>query len=250
LENFHLAALAALSGGILSFISPCVLPLVPGYLCFAAGLNFDDLTDNKPDLRRRIVQGALFFVLGFSVVFIALGASASALSGLLLDHKVLLSQIAGIVIIAFGIHLTGLLKFAPLLREIRISAPMQTSATSPYRQYGIAFIIGLAFAFGWTPCIGPILATILTLAAGRDSMSEGIILLSLYAAGLGIPFVLAAMSVGRFLSTSQRLRRHLPLIEKLAGGLLIVTGALILAGTLQTLASYLLDWFPALSRLG
>ncbi len=250
MDHFYLAALAALSGGILSFISPCVLPLVPGYLCFAAGLSFDEVTGDDPQFRNRVVKGATFFVLGFSTVFIGLGAGASALSGLLLQHKVLLGQIAGVIIILFGIHMSGLLRLAPLLREIRLSAPLSFSKLSDQWQYAIAFVLGLAFAFGWTPCIGPILATILTLAAGQDSLSQGVVLLTLYAAGLGIPFILSAMSVGRFLKTSQGLRRHLPLIEKIAGGLLILTGTLILAGTLQTLASYLLDWFPALSELG
>lgn len=250
MEQFYLAALAAISGGILSFISPCVLPLVPGYLCFAAGLSFDDLTDDHPELRGRVIKGSIFFVLGFSTVFIALGASASALSGLLLENKIILGQIAGAIIILFGIHMSGLLRLTPLLRDIRFTTPLSFSNLSQSWQYGAAYLIGLAFAFGWTPCIGPILATILTLAAGQDSLGHGVVLLSLYAAGLGIPFVLAAMSVGRFLTTSQKLRRHLPLIEKISGGLLILTGILILAGSLQTLASYLLDWFPALSQLG
>jgi len=252
MDGFYLASLAALAGGILSFISPCVLPLVPGYLCFAAGLNFNELTDedNQTEVRSRVLNGTIFFVLGFSTVFIMLGASASMLSGLLLSQKDILGQIAGAVIIIFGLHMMGLFKIGFLSREARINSTIDRSPRSKAQQLIAAYIIGLAFAFGWTPCIGPILAGILAIAAGQENMLQGVTLLAIYAAGLGIPFVLAALSVSRFLATSKRLKRHMALIERLSGGLLVLTGILIMSGSLQALATYLLDWFPALSQLG
>jgi cytochrome c-type biogenesis protein len=252
MDSFYLASLVALAGGILSFISPCVLPLVPGYLCFAAGLNFNELTDenNQKDVQRRVLNGTFFFVLGFSTVFIILGASASALSSLLLGQKDILAQIAGAIIIIFGLNMMGLLRIGFLSREVRVKSTIDQSPRSKAQQLIAAYIIGLAFAFGWTPCIGPILAGILAIAAGQEYMLQGVALLAIYAAGLGIPFILAALSVSRFLATSKRIKTHMKLVERISGGLLILTGVLIMSGSLQALATYLLDWFPALSQLG
>jgi cytochrome c-type biogenesis protein len=250
MESYYLAVLVALAGGVLSFISPCVLPLVPGYLCFATGMSFQELTENPTASRGRVLRGTIAFVFGFSTVFILLGATASAISGLLLEYKTVLSQIAGVIIIAFGLHMIGWFKIPVLTREIRSSGPHLNGEKSSAAQQVLAYTMGLAFAFGWTPCIGPILATILALAAGTDHVVAGVGLLSVYALGLGIPFILAALSVNRFLATRQSLHRHLRRIEIGAGLLLIGTGALILTGSLQALASYLLDLFPALAKLG
>jgi cytochrome c-type biogenesis protein len=250
--GFLASLIAAFTGGALSFLSPCVLPLVPGYLCFAAGLQFSDLAEleSKGEARRAILPGALAFVAGFSSVFIALGAGAAAINPFLLAYQDILAQVAGGFIILLGLHMTHIIQLPLLGREARLlsSGPQKTGKSAA--PLLAAFAMGLAFAFGWTPCIGPILATILALAAARDSLGEGVTLLSVYALGLGIPFILAALGVGRFLAASQRIKQHMVWVERGAGGLLMLTGALIMLGTLQAVASYLLDWFPALSTLG
>lgn len=249
MDGFFASALAAFFGGALSFLSPCVLPLVPGYLCFAAGLQFSELKQLEAEgaATARILPGALAFVGGFSVVFIALGAGASAINPLLLAYQAELGQIAGAVIILLGLHVGGVVRLPFLAREMRLDSRALETARAPLVA---AFIMGLAFAFGWTPCIGPILAAILALAAARDSLGEGISLLAIYAAGLGLPFILAALGVGRFMAASGRLKQHMVWVERGAGGLLVVTGLLIMLGSLQALASYLLDWFPFMSKLG
>lgn len=249
MDGFLASALAAFFGGALSFLSPCVLPLVPGYLCFAAGLQFSELSelDEKGQATARILPGALAFVGGFSVVFIALGAGASAINPLLISYQAELGQVAGIAIIALGLHVAGLINIPFLAREARLDSRKIEKSSAPLFA---AFIMGLAFAFGWTPCIGPILATILALAAARDSMGEGVTLLAVYAAGLGLPFILAALGVGRFMAASRRIKQNMVWVERGAGTLLVATGALIMAGSLQSFATYLLDWFPFLATLG
>ena len=251
MDGFLASLIAAFGGGALSFLSPCVLPLVPGYLCFAAGLQFYDIAEleSKGQARRAILPGALAFVAGFSTVFIALGAGAAAINPLLISHQQILGQVAGGFIILLGLHMTHIIQIPLLGREARLlgSGPAAKKSAAPLFA---AFAMGLAFAFGWTPCIGPILATILALAAARDSLGEGVTLLAVYAAGLGLPFILAALGVSRFMAASQRIKKNMIWVERGAGGLLIVTGVLIMLGSLQAIASYLLDWFPALSTLG
>ena len=249
MDGFLASAIVAFFGGALSFLSPCVLPLVPGYLCFAAGLQFSELgeLDKKGEATRAILPGALAFVGGFSSVFIALGAGASAINPLLITYQGELGQIAGVIIIALGLHVGGLIHIPFLAREARLQSQTVKKSKAPLVA---AFVMGLAFAFGWTPCIGPILATILALAAARDSMGEGVTLLAFYALGLGLPFIFAALGVGRFMSASQRIKANMVWVERGAGGLLVVTGGLIMMGSLQSIATYLLDWFPFLSRLG
>lgn len=249
MDGFLASAFAAFFGGALSFLSPCVLPLVPGYLCFAAGLQFSELSelDKKGEATRAILPGALAFVGGFSSVFIALGAGASAINPLLLTYQAELSQIAGATIIALGLHVGGIIHIPFLAREARLQSQTIQKSKAPL---AAAFVMGLAFAFGWTPCIGPILATILALAAARDSMGEGVTLLAFYALGLGLPFIFAALGVGRFMSASQRIKANMVWVERGAGALLVVTGGLIMMGSLQSMATYLLDWFPFLSQLG
>lgn len=249
MDGFLASAFAAFFGGALSFLSPCVLPLVPGYLCFAAGLQFSELSelDKKGEATRAILPGALAFVGGFSSVFIALGAGASAINPLLLTYQAELSQIAGATIIALGLHVGGIIHIPFLAREARLQSQTIQKSKAPLVA---AFVMGLAFAFGWTPCIGPILATILALAAARDSMGEGVTLLAFYALGLGLPFIFAALGVGRFMSASQRIKANMVWVERGAGALLVVTGGLIMMGSLQSMATYLLDWFPFLSQLG
>lgn len=248
LDSFSFSLGVAFIGGFLSFLSPCVLPLVPGYLCFAAGMEFDELSNaTSQDIRARVLPASLSFVAGFSFVFISLGAGAAAINPFILAHKDFMGQIAGGFIVLLGLHLAGFLKFNFLQRELRFTKPVKI-----HHNWRLltAFALGLAFAFGWTPCIGPILATILTLAAASDSLGQGVVLLTAYAAGLGIPFILAAIGVSHFMQTSTRLKRHMSVIEKVTGGLLIVTGLLIYLGSLQNIAGYLLDWFPNLATLG
>ena len=250
MDSFALSASAAFAGGALSFLSPCVLPLVPGYLCFAAGLQFNELAeiDTPRAAARRVLPGASAFVGGFSAVFIALGAGAAAVNPVLLSYQDVLAQVAGGFIIILGLHVAGVFTLPLLGREARLLG--RTSPNKSAAPLLAAFLMGAAFAFGWTPCIGPILATILALAAARDSLGEGVGLLTFYAAGLGLPFLLAALGVSRFLLVSAKVKKHMKWVERSAGALLIGTGLLIMLGTLQSVATYLLDWFPALGQLG
>jgi len=248
MTGIEIGFMAAGLGGLISFLSPCVLPLVPAYLCFVAGISHDRLTDagarDNPELRRQVMAGAVAFVLGFTTVFVALGASASAISNLLVGQLDILGKIAGAVIVLFGLHMAGLLRIPWLNREARF-APDQ-------RGGGLlgAYIVGLAFAFGWTPCIGPILGAILAVAASQDTLTSGMALLAVYSLGLGVPFLLAAWGVRAFMGFMQRFRRHLHTVELVSGGLLIVTGVMIFFGSLQSFSYLLLELFPALGTIG
>jgi len=237
---------AAFLAGLLSFLSPCVLPLVPPYLCFITGASLDQLTErDRTEIGYRMVlMPALLFVLGFATVFVTLGATASAAGQFLREHSTLLAQIAGVAIILMGLHFIGIFRLGLINREVRY-----THATRPAGLFG-AYGIGLAFAFGWTPCIGPVLAVILALAATEDSVATGAVLLGVYSAGLGVPFLAAALGVERFLGFLQRFRRHLGTVERATGVLLVVTGVLFLTGTIQTMGYWLLEAFPALGQLG
>ncbi len=237
----------AAGAGLISFLSPCVLPLVPAYLCFVAGTTLDRLVNEDgvdPALTRRVFVSALAFVIGFSTVFIAMGASASALNRLIVENIEIIGKVAGAVIVLFGLHYMGLLKIPLLYREARI-----TTAERPTSIIG-AYVIGLAFAFGWTPCVGPILATILTVAASREQLGYGISLLAVYALGLGIPFLLAALAVKPFMRFMQKFRRHLHKVEIVAGSLLVITGILIFTNSLGQFSYYLLEVFPWLANFG
>jgi cytochrome c-type biogenesis protein len=237
---------AAFLAGLLSFLSPCVLPLVPPYLCFITGASLDQLTkrDRAEIGYRMVLMPALLFVLGFATVFVTLGATASAAGQFLREHSTLLAQIAGVAIILMGLHFIGIFRLGLINREVRY-----THARRPAGLFG-AYGIGLAFAFGWTPCIGPVLAAILALAATEDSVFSGALLLGVYSAGLGVPFLAAALGVERFLGFLQRFRRHLGTVERATGVLLVVTGVLFLTGTIQTMGYWLLEAFPALGQLG
>lgn len=237
----------AVAAGLISFLSPCVLPLVPAYISFVAGTSLDQVVGDKADdpaMTRRVFVSALAFVIGFSTVFILLGASASALNRLLVTHIDLLSKIAGAVIVLFGLHMMGLVKIPLLYREARLN-----TIGRPTSLVG-AYLIGLAFAFGWTPCIGPVLATILTVAASREDLGYGVALLATYALGLGIPFLLAALAVRPFMRFLQKFRRHIRKVEIVAGALLAVTGILIFTSSLGQFSYFLLEVFPWLATLG
>lgn len=239
--------LAALTGGTLSFLSPCVLPLIIPYLGFLGGVTLRAAPGGPvaevPD-RMRVIAAALFFVLGFATVFTALGATASAVSQLLQDHLETAAIIAGAVLIAFGLHFAGVLRLSFLNVERRFE-----TRTRPVSAAG-AYVVGLAFAFGWTPCVGPILAGILTIAASRGSAFEGASLLFVYALGIGIPFLLAAAFVTPFLRFVQRFRRHFRKVEIAVGVLLVGTGVMVMTGTFQEIGTWMLDRWPELGRFG
>jgi cytochrome c-type biogenesis protein len=240
----ELGILAAVGAGVLSFLSPCILPLVPPYLCFLAGASLDRVA-SEPSLTvtPRVFGRALAFVLGFSLVFIALGAAASSLGRLVSDHLTILSQIAGIVIVVMGLHMLGAFRVFLLMREARFDAAAPTSLVG-------AFVVGLAFAFGWSPCVGPVLASILLVAGTDDSVRYGAILLAAYAAGIGIPFLVAALFTGPFVRWLAGFRRHLGTVQKAMGALLVTTGVLVFMGTMPVIAGWLLDALPALGRIG
>jgi cytochrome c-type biogenesis protein len=247
MSGLDISYAGAAGAGLISFLSPCVLPLVPAYLSYMAGTTLDRMLDgdgSNPVLTRRVFVSALAFVIGFATVFIAMGASASALNRLIVANLDILAKIAGAVIILFGLHTTGLLKIPFLYREARFNTGENASGLVG------AYVLGLAFAFGWTPCIGPILATILTVAASRDDLGYGISLLATYALGLGIPFLLAALAVKPFMHFMQRFRRHLRKVEIAAGALMVLTGILIFTSSLGQFSYFLLDLFPWLATIG
>ena len=239
---------AAIFAGTLSFLSPCVLPLVPPYLCYISGLSLDDLSGEDVKVenhhRMRVMLAALCFVLGFTTVFVLLGATASAAGQMLRQYMPILTQIAGIAIIVMGLNFLGLFRLRFLAQEKRYHH--QAEGVTLIGAYGI----GLAFAFGWTPCIGPVLAAILSLAGSSESVSKGMNLLALYSLGLGIPFLLAALSLDSFLGFFRKFRRHMPMVERVMGLLLVITGVMFLTGSMQTLSYWLIEWFPGLASIG
>jgi len=236
---------AALIAGLVSFLSPCVLPLVPPYLCFLAGTTFEHLIAREPVplVARRELATAFLFVLGFTTVFVALGASASAVGGLLQEYSGILTIVAGVAIIVMGLHFLGAFNLPFLTRTVRVHIE------KPVGLWG-AYVMGLAFAFGWTPCIGPVLATILAFAASESTVARGAGLLAVYSLGLGIPFLLAAFALKPFVGFLARMRHRLALIERTMGGLLIITGIAFLAGWINQASYWILETFPALSRFG
>jgi cytochrome c-type biogenesis protein len=236
---------AALLAGLISFLSPCVLPLVPPYLIYLTGATIEHVAneETKSASRRAVMVSALLFVLGFSTVFVALGASASLIGGLIHAWSGQLAILAGIVIILMGLHFLGLTRIGLLMREGRLAIP------KPVGLWG-AYVMGLAFAFGWTPCIGPILAAILSIAAAEATVAKGAGLLAVYSAGLGIPFLIAAFMVERFASVFARMKRHLATVERVMGILMIVTGIGFLTGAVSNASNWLLETFPALQSFG
>ncbi len=235
---------AAAVAGLLSFLSPCVLPLVPPYLTFIAGTTIEDVAYERVSRARRdIFLAAILFVLGFSTVFVALGATASVFGQVLRQHIGFLSILAGLAIILMGLHFLGLFKLSVLYREKRVEVE------KPLGLWG-AYILGLAFAFGWTPCIGPILAAILAVAASEETVGRGAVLLAAYSFGLGIPFLLAAVALEPFIGFLNRFRSHFAIVERIVGVLLIATGIAFLSGSMQSLSYWLLRTFPGLANLG
>ena len=233
----------ALFAGIISFLSPCVLPIVPPYLAYMGGVSLNDMS-SETAARRKAVVSALFFVLGLSTVFLILGFTASAFGAFFLQNQILFGQISGVVIIVFGLHFLGLFRIPFLDQEARLDAGDKGGSSLG------AYVLGLAFAFGWTPCIGPQLGAILSLAATEASVTRGTLLLGIYAAGLGIPFLLAAMFITRAMGLMNRIKRHMKLIERVMGGLLVAVGLAMVTGAFSRFAFWLLETFPALATLG
>ncbi|MAU47503.1 MAG: cytochrome C biogenesis protein [Yangia sp.] len=237
------AMFVALFAGVISFLSPCVLPIVPPYLAFMSGVSLAEM-EAGGRARLRAFAAALFFVLGLSTVFVLLGFTASWLGTFFLQNQLLLARISGVVVIVFGLHFLHVFRIPFLDREARI----ETGDTGG-SAFG-AYILGLAFAFGWTPCIGPQLGAILSMAASEASIARGTALLAVYAAGLGLPFLLAAIFLSRAMGLMNRIKRHMGLIEKVMGLLLVAVGLMLLTGAFSAFSFWLLETFPALGELG
>ena len=248
-ENVTL--LAAFGAGLLSFISPCVLPLIPGYLSYISGLSLDEMRGapvaaggaavavaRPAGVRRQVVLSSLAFIAGFSLVFVSLGAAASAIGQFLLERQTFFNRIAGAVIVIFGLHTMGVLRIEWLYQEKRVH-----TSRKPAGFFG-AGLIGVAFAFGWTPCIGPILAAILALAGTQETVAEGVRMLGVYSLGLGVPFLATALMTDRFFSAMGRIRRHYHAIEIVSGALLIVIGLLIFTNKFTVIARWLTPYLP------
>jgi len=247
MDPFDITYLGSFGAGVLSFASPCVLPLIPAYLCFLGGASLEELTaeggiDKK--VQRQVFISALAFVLGFATVFIALGATATTVSTMIADNMDILAKVAGVVIVVFGLHYMGLFKIGFLNFEKRFHLE-----NKPAGLVG-SYILGLAFAFGWTPCVGPILATILMVAASGDDVMYGTSLLAVYAAGIGLPFLLAAFAVKPFMAFLGKFRRHMRTVEMAIGTLLVVTGVAIFTGSLSEVSVWLLETFPSFGEVG
>ena len=231
----------AFLAGLISFLSPCVLPLIPGYISYISGTSFDKLVEKKNNL---IVIKTIFFTLGFSFVFIALGSAASFIGKFFLTNSDIFRIIAGVIIVFFSLHLIGIINFNFMNKNLKIFADQyNNNITFP-------LIIGIAFGFGWTPCIGPILGSILTLAALEGKVGEGILLLTFYSLGLAIPFIISGILIDKFLFFSKSFKKYLSIIAKLGGIILLLTGLAILTGQLQILGFFILEYFPSLGNIG
>ncbi len=236
---------AAFAAGLISFISPCVLPLVPAYISFMSGVSLQEMTmESSAKTRSKVVISSLVFIVGFSIIFVLLGASATYMGKLLLTKMHIIRKVAGVVIVIFGLHLMGVFKLKFLLYEKRFSGQQkQMSLIS-------VLLIGMAFAFGWSPCLGPILSGILAIAATQENVGQGIFLLSMYSLGLGLPFFLTAIATDRFIGYFNRMKKHMRKIEIVSGVFLIIIGVLIFFDFFTVLSSYLNQWFPFLQKIG
>jgi len=235
---------AAVGAGLLSFLSPCVLPLAPPYLCYLAGTTVEALAEESETAARRdIFVASLLFVAGFGTVFVTLGATASVFGTLLRQWSHVLGIVAGIGIMAMGAHFLGAFRLSWMYREKRLEVAKPPGLWA-------AYLMGLAFAFGWTPCIGPILAAILAVAGSEETVGQGALLLAAYAVGLGLPFVLAALAMERFLGFARGFRKQFARLEKAVGVALVLTGVAFLTGGVQTASAWLIELFPKAGLLG
>ena len=224
--------LAAFVAGLISFLSPCVLPLVPGYVSLISGAGIEELKSSEGHLLRKMMLNSAAFIIGFSIVFITLGAISTEVGQVLAQYKSLLARVAGVIIILFGLHLTGVFQIKALLADTRLHT--LKGGASPWG----AFVIGFAFAFGWTPCVGPILAVVLGFAAAQDTAWKGIFLLAIYSAGLAVPFLITSFGIERFLKFYNRFKFHMHAVEVASGGLLIVLGILLVMGRFALISGY------------
>jgi cytochrome c-type biogenesis protein len=239
--NQNVSLLAAFAAGFLSFVSPCVLPLIPGYISFVSGASMEDMRGESvapSTSRSRVFLTSLAFVVGFSLVFVALGASATAVGKFMFARLPLFTKIAGVILIIFGLHTMGVFRLAFLDTEKRVHA--QRKPAGPFG----AMLVGVAFAFGWTPCIGPILGGILAIAGSKNSVWEGVVLLAVYSLGLGIPFLITSLAINQFFGAMKRIRKYYHAIELTSGALLVVIGLLIITGQLTIITRYLQPYLP------
>jgi len=243
--GFDVSYVSAFVAGLLSFLSPCVLPIVPPYLCYLAGVGVNEARqDVSRETYIQLLKTATVFVLGFSTVFVALGATASVIGQVVSEHLDILSKIAGVLIIIMGVHFLGLVRIPILMREKRLEVDEKPAGLiGPY-------VMGLAFAFGWTPCVGPVLATILFIAGAEDTALQGAMLLLVYALGIGLPFIAVAAFIGPTMKLMSKYGKHIGKIEKAMGLLLVITGVLFLTGAMSEMAFWLLETFPALGKVG
>lgn len=237
---------AAVLAGLLSFVSPCVLPLIPGYLSFISGVSIDELGNKAKSGSQqwKLLLNTVFFVIGFSLVFVLLGAGATKIGKLLQSNLDIFNKVAGVVVFLFGLHVVGLLKIKALNYEKRFHAREKRTGVLG------SMAIGIAFAFGWTPCIGPILGSILTLAAAQGSVNHGIVLLLFYSAGLGIPFILTALLFNYLIGAFGFIKRHFRAVEIISGSLLMIVGVMIFFNLLQRISTFILESIPALQNVG
>jgi cytochrome c-type biogenesis protein len=242
----NISYLAALFAGLISFISPCVLPLVPAYISFISGVSVDELrsTERRQQTTFRLMLSSLLFIAGFTVVFVLLGATATVIGNFLLQNLGFLSKAAGVVLIIFGLHVAGLIKIPFLNYEARFQ-----TGDKPKSAIG-AFLVGGAFAFGWTPCIGPILGGILAIAGSQDTVGKGMLLLLVYSIGLGIPFFLTAAATQRLLRAMNRVKKHFKTVELVSGAFLVVIGVMMVFNLFTRLNGVLVKWFPWLTKIG
>lgn len=244
---FDVTLFGAFVAGLLSFLSPCILPIVPFYLSYLAGVSMNQISSEAEisrSVRMRAVIAACCFALGVITVFVGLGATATAFGGMVREYFGVLRWVAAAIIIAMGLHFLGVLRISVLYRQFRTDA----GDTSNVGFVG-AYVIGLAFAFGWTPCVGPVLAAILFTAAGQETSQQGAVLLFTYGLGMTLPFIAAALFIGPFMSWMTRFRRHLGLMEKLMGAFLILFGILIATNSINLIAQWMLEnvpWFGAI----
>lgn len=227
--------------GIISFLSPCVLPLIPGYISFLNGTTLEELEDKK---RNFIFKETLLFAIGFSIVFVCLGATATFFGSLMLKYSNIFTLIVGIIIIFFSLNMIGLLQLRLLNQDFKYHFKKQI--TNPY----MSLLVGIGFGFGWSPCIGPILGSVLALASLETTLTKGVALLTIYSIGLAIPFILSGLYITKFLIFSKKTRIHILKIQKASGYILLITGVLIITGKIQSLGFFLLEWFPLLGKLG
>jgi cytochrome c-type biogenesis protein len=230
--------IAAFVAGLISFLSPCVLPLVPGYVSLISGAGVEELKSQEGHLFRKVMLNSAAFIIGFSIVFLILGAAATEVGQLFGQYKALLARVAGVVIIIFGLHLTGIFQIKALLADTRLHN--LKGGSTPWG----AFVIGFAFAFGWTPCVGPILGVVLGFAAAQDTVLKGVLLLAIYSAGLAVPFLITSLGIGRFLKFYNRFKFHMHAVEVASGVLLIALGALLVLGRFTMISG----WFSFLNR--